>query len=271
VAQAPCLWIQAIMEKGLTSGGKTMETLITAQTTVRDVVAKYPKARAVFEKYGIDYCCGGEKKIEEAVQGKPVTFEELSAELNDAMNRPWAADDTARDWSTASLSELADYIEESHHIFMKAQLPRLRDILMAVEQAHGKRHGEMLKELRGIYDGLQWEIGQHLMKEELVLFPFIRRVETFVHEGGEEPIVHCGTIQNPIRQMEHEHENAGEALAKMRRLTSDYLLPEDACSTFLALYEGLEAMEADLHEHIHLENNILFPRSVELECASGIA
>jgi regulator of cell morphogenesis and NO signaling len=248
-----------------------MEILITAQTIVRDVVAKYPQARAVFEKYGIDYCCGGEKKIEEAMQGKAVAFEELVAELNEAMSGAADPDDTTRDWYAASLSELADYIEERHHTFMKAQLPHLRNILATVERAHNERHGEMLRELLGIYEGLQSEIENHLMKEEQVLFPYIRRIEAFVREGGGEPVVHCGTIQNPIRQMEYEHENAGQALAKMREITSDYRLLEDACNTFRALYEGLEVMEADLHEHIHLENNILFPKSIELECAGEIA
>jgi regulator of cell morphogenesis and NO signaling len=246
-----------------------MKLFITGKTTVRDIVAKYSQTRAVFEKYGIDYCCGGGQTVEKALQGKGMTLESLAAELNDALVAHAGA--PSKDWSEAFPAELADYIEERHHTFMKAQLPRLRNMLAAVQRAHAARHGEMLEELRNIYDSLQWEIEQHLMKEEQILFPYIRRIEAFVHGGGEEPVAHCGTIQNPIRQMEREHDDAGHALSRMRDLTSNYRLPEDACNTFRALYEGLQALETDLHEHIHLENNILFPKSVELECAGKTA
>ncbi|RJP25058.1 MAG: iron-sulfur cluster repair di-iron protein [Candidatus Abyssobacteria bacterium SURF_5] len=248
-----------------------MEGIITRKTTVRDVVVNYPQTRAVFEKYRIDYCCGGAESLEEALRGKNVTFEKLSAELDAALKTPENGDRKARDWSTAAPTELADYIEQRHHGFMKAQLPRVRNLLAAVQRAHAERHGRMLNELRDIYDSLQWEIEQHLMKEEQILFPYIRRIEAFVHNGGQEPVVHCGSIQNPIRQMEHEHENAGGALEKMRELTKEYSLPEDACATFRAVYEGLQAIEADLHEHIHLENNILFPKAIELECVGKAA
>jgi regulator of cell morphogenesis and NO signaling len=207
--------------------------------------------------------------LDAAASEKGVELEKLIADLNDVINAPPAEDRPVRDWTTASLTEFVDYIEERHHTFMKAQLPRLRSLLSAVQRAHAARHEEMLQELGGIYDSLQFEIEQHLMKEERILFPYIRQIDAFAQGRGEEPVVHCGTIQNPIRQMEHEHENAGEALAKMRDLTSNYRLPDDACNSFRALFDGLQALEADLHEHIHLENNILFPRAIEMECAGG--
>lgn len=248
-----------------------MEILIAEKTTVRDIIVKYPRTRPVFERHGIDYCCGGGQELEAALRTKGISREAFSVELKDAVNAPGIESEAERDWSVATPTELADYIEGRHHTFMKEQLPRLRNLMSNVQRAHADRHGALLREMRGIYDALQWEIEQHLMKEEQILFPMIRRIEAFVEGRGEEPVVHCGTIQNPIRQMEHEHDNAGEALAKMRRLSADYTLPDDACNTFRALYEGLQALELDLHEHIHLENNILFPKAVDMECSSGIA
>jgi regulator of cell morphogenesis and NO signaling len=148
---------------------------------------------------------------------------------------------------------------------MREALPRLDNLLNTVIGAHGARHGDMLRALRTTFAGLRQEIEMHLMKEEQVLFPYIRQMEESVSRSGAVPPMHCGTVRNPVRQMEAEHENAGEALASMRSLTEDYTLPADACPTFAALYEGLQDMEADLHEHIHLENNILFPRAEQME------
>jgi regulator of cell morphogenesis and NO signaling len=144
-------------------------------------------------------------------------------------------------------------------------LPRLDGLLAKVQKAHSSMHSDMLGQLRHAYDSLRTELEAHLMKEEQILFPLIKETEAFVHGGGAKPVSHCGSVANPIRQMEREHDDAGNELAIMRKLTGGYQLPIDACQTFAALYEGLAAMEADLHEHIHLENNILFPKSIERE------
>jgi regulator of cell morphogenesis and NO signaling len=151
---------------------------------------------------------------------------------------------------------------------MREQLPRLQDLLAKVLKAHGPKHGTMLNPLQGTYNSLRQEIEQHLMKEEQVLFPYIRQIDEAASRGKPAPEMHCGSVQNPIRQMEHEHDNAGNALSRMRQLTDNYTLPGDACNTFRALYDGLQALEDDLHQHIHLENNILFPKAIKLECAS---
>lgn len=131
--------------------------------------------------------------------------------------------------------------------------------------AHGIKHGEMLARLQRLYDGLHAELDTHLMKEEQILFPAIKAIDAFVNGKGEKPVVQCGSVANPIRQMEAEHDSAGEALAGIRQATDSYRLPADACLTFKALFDGLQTLEADLHEHIHLENNILFPKSIKLE------
>lgn len=136
-----------------------------------------------------------------------------------------------------------------------------------VQKAHGERHGDMLQHLRRAFDALRGELEPHLMKEEQILFPATKGIDAFITEMGPRPEVHCGSVANPIRQMEYEHENAGTVLTEMRSLTDDYHLPEDACASFAALYDGLKVLEADLHEHIHLENNMLFPKSMEQEAS----
>ena len=170
-----------------------------------------------------------------------------------------------KDWASALPTELADHIEQTHHVFMKQQLPRLGTLLEKVLQVHGQRHGKMLEQLKRTFFSLKTDIELHLVKEEQILFPLIRQLDAYQQGQGPVPEVHCGTVANPIGQMEFEHDQAGQFLAQIRTITSDFQLPEDACETFRALYDGLRDMEADLHEHIHLENNILFPEATEVE------
>ncbi|GAB4336756.1 MAG: iron-sulfur cluster repair di-iron protein [Candidatus Abyssubacteria bacterium] len=239
-------------------------------TTVRDIVVNHPRARPVFEKLGIDYCCGGSATLGQAAQQKGIESTRLLAALEDAILAAGPAEECETNWANESVTSLVEHIEQTHHTFMKEQLPRVQNLLVKVVKAHEATHGRMLSQLQSVYQSLRMEIEQHLMKEEQILFPYIRQIADYALGIGEKPLVHCGSIQNPIRQMEHEHDNAGDALARMRELTSDYDLPGDACPTFEALYEGLKSMEADLHEHIHLENNILFPKAADLEVESGV-
>ena len=237
--------------------------VIRQDITVGDLVVRYPQLRLKLEQLGIDYCCGGKKPLIEASEAAGQPWPAVETALNAALTKQPESD--ATDWSRAPLSELVDHIVDSHHAFMKEQLPRLDGLLEKVQNAHGDRHGDMLAPLRQAYSSIRAELEAHLMKEEEILFPAIKANETFLTNGGTKPVSHCGSIQNPIRQMELEHDAAGDELAEMRRLTDGYQLPADACPTFAALYEGLANMEADLHEHIHLENNILFPKSVAQE------
>ena len=150
---------------------------------------------------------------------------------------------------------------------MHEALPRIRDLLRKVLQAHGAHHGDTLRQVHVSYDALDTELTGHLRKEEEVLFPYIVAAEVHRQGGPQGPAACFGTVGNPIRQMETEHESAGAVLAQIRKVTGDYALPDDACPTFRALYEELERMEEDLHQHIHLENNILFPRAIAAESA----
>ncbi|WP_372846007.1 iron-sulfur cluster repair di-iron protein [Pontiella sp.] len=240
-----------------------MKTQIDKTTTVGDFVVQYPQLRQTLEQQGIDYCCGGKKPLGEAAEAAGKEWPAVEAALNAALAEQPEAD--TRDWNSAPLSELVDHIVGTHHAFMKEQLPRLDGLLQKVQKAHSSMHSDMLGKLRRAYDAIRSELEAHLMKEEQILFPLIKETEAFVVGGGQKPVSHCGSVANPIRQMEIEHDNAGNELAVMRKLTDGYQLPIDACQTFAALYEGLAAMEADLHEHIHLENNILFPKAVVQE------
>lgn len=240
-----------------------MKNEIDKNITVGDLIVRHPQLRQSLEKLGIDYCCGGKKPLADAAEVAGLQWGMVEAALTEALTAPQQAD--TRDWNAAPLGELADHILDRHHTFMWEQLPRIDGLLAKVEKAHGEYHGEMLAQLRRRYSTLRSELEAHLTKEEQILFPLIKQTEVYVNGGGAKPVSHCGTVENPIRQMELEHDDAGSELAAMRKLTDNYQLPPDACQTFAALYGGLAAMEADLHEHIHLENNILFPKSVVQE------
>jgi regulator of cell morphogenesis and NO signaling len=157
-----------------------------------------------------------------------------------------------------------NHIVATHHEFLKLEMPRLAQMAAKVRDAHGANHPEVIT-LQQVFLGLQDELSSHMMKEEMVLFPLIERMEAASRAGAGLPPAHCGSVNNPIRMMEYEHDNAGRALEQMRHVTNDYTPPADACNTFRALYHGLKEVEADLHQHIHLENNILHPRASRLE------
>jgi regulator of cell morphogenesis and NO signaling len=233
-------------------------TTSTTDRTVGQIAAESPAAVRVFEKYSIDFCCGGKIPVAEACSRKGLDPAVLLAEIDQAIQGP-AEGQT--DWLAASLPALIDHILNTHHAYMKTQLPRVAALLAKVLQAHSDRHGDMLRAVAAVYGPMKAELDGHLAKEEMVLFPLVRALDGGAKAGS----FHCGSVQNPIRVMWMEHDSAGEALAEMRRLTSDYTAPEDACNTFKALYFELADMERDLHRHIHLENNILFPRAIALE------
>ena len=243
-----------------------MTVQVNEKTTVRDVVGRYPQTRPVFEKHGIDYCCGGGRPLADAARQCGQELPKLIDALKEALDRPTGKAETVeKDWYAASLDELIRHVVDEHHAYMKEALPRLRSLISAVQKAHAAQHGDMLRRVQAIFNDLDEEISSHLMKEEQVLFPFITASEARARQGLPMLPAPCGSVCHPIQQMEHEHESAGRALAGLREATCDYALPPDACPTFRVMYEELQRMEADLHQHIHLENNILFPRAVELE------
>lgn len=230
---------------------------IARETTVGQVVAERPVRARVFEELGIDYCCGGKKPLADACAEKGLDVNEVVRAL---MERDATEAEDGIDWTRVPLSHLTDHIVATHHAYMKQELPRLAQLVEKVLAAHGDNHPE-LHEVREVFYALKDEIEMHLMKEEQVLFPMIVQMEAtraLTH-------LHCGTVGNPIRVMEMEHDSAGQALARLRELTQDYTPPADACNTYRVMLDGLESMEHDLHQHIHKENNILHPRAAALE------
>ncbi len=238
---------------------------LDASKTVRELVLEKPTATQVFEKLGIDYCCGGDKSLNDACAAAQVPVDEVIASLGEAGQAPPVNAD--RDWQAAPLAELAQYIIEKHHGYTRKEIVRLESLLAKVCAVHGQNHPELLH-LQGVFSGLSQELSMHMMKEEHILFPYIMEMEEAVNRKRPLPPAMFGTVQNPVRMMTLEHDSAGEALRALREASKGYALPADACASFQTLYQALEAFEADLHQHIHLENNILFPRSVSMENAA---
>ena len=231
----------------------------TSENTVGEIAAGLPLSVRVFERLGIDFCCGGKVALRDACTGKGLDAASVIAQIQQATQPA----DSATDWQSAPLGALIDHILTAHHAYLKSQLPRLAAMLEKILTKHGDRHGDVLRPLAATFRPMMEELDGHLMKEEMILFPLIRQLE---HAGRpKNGGFHCGSVQNPIRVMVMEHDSAGEALGRLRELTAGYTPPEDACNTYRAFYAELADVERDLHRHIHLENNILFPRAVELE------
>ena len=237
--------------------------MVTERTPVGDIVAKQPRAANLFERHQIDYCCGGDQPLGAACQASGVGVEAVLEELG----RLAAESSLERDWTTAPLVELAAHIVSVHHAYLKGELPVLEARMAKVVAAHGERHGESLFLLSGLFASLKAELEPHLRKEELVLFPVFERYEQARAAGLPRPVPPFGSVQNPIAAMSRQHDEAGATLRRMRQESSNYEVPSDGCATYRALFEGLVRLEADLHRHIHLENNILFPRAVNLEAS----
>jgi regulator of cell morphogenesis and NO signaling len=229
--------------------------------TLADVAATSLSAVRTLEHHGLDYCCGGKQPFDEACRAKGLTPESVMQELEQAQ----AAGVSGKDWQAAPLGELVKHIVATHHEYLKLELPALGNRLDKVHSVHGARDPETLDRMLEVFASLRAELELHLHKEEAILFPFLEQYGDAEAQGQPMPPVPFGTIRAPITMLEWEHESAGGALVKIRALTNDYRLPPYACSTVGALYEGLQALEADLHVHIHLENNILFPRAIALE------
>ncbi len=239
-----------------------MNTELTT-TTVRDIALKMPQTTRVFEEYKIDYCCGGRRPLSEACEIAGANTDEVLAKLS-AMLDAGEGVDTAED---VGLGELIAHIVDTHHVFTREELRNLEPLMQKVVRVHGDTHAG-LTELGEAFVELKNELLPHMEKEEMMLFPYVERLERNQRSGNPGVIfAPFGTVKNPVRVMMNEHDVAGDILKRMRTLANDYTPPEDACPSYTALLHRLQELERDLHRHIHLENNVLFPRAVELEDA----
>jgi len=237
----------------------------TTERTVKELVLENPDVARIFEKLGIDYCCGGNRSLDEACRAANLPMGKVLNSLKMAGQCEQPAKD-ARDWQNEPLADLISHIQGTHHRYTREEIARLVPLFAKVCSQHEEKHPELLH-LRAIFAALAQELTVHMMKEEMVLFPYIERVEeAFIQKETVLPPP-FGSAQNPITMMEHEHDSAGKQLREMRRVSNDYMPPADACLSYETLFRALAAFEADLHLHIHLENNILFPRAIAMEKA----
>ncbi len=236
---------------------------IDTTRTVREFVLELPSSTNVFEQLGIDYCCGGQKPLAEACAAAGIKLDNLAATLEHLQSAQQTRTTAAKSWVTEPLYELIEHIQSTHHVYVREQIPNLEALLDKVTAKHGENHPELAR-VRDQFVALAEELTPHLLREEQILFPYIARSEESSAQHEPAPPACFGSVENPIRMMMSEHDNAGKTLRELRRLTADYKLPEDACTSFRALYKLLQEFEADLHQHIHKENNILFPRAMQV-------
>jgi regulator of cell morphogenesis and NO signaling len=231
------------------------------EETLGQLAAKDLRKAEVFRKYGLDFCCGGKKTVKQACAEKGLDVVKIEQELRQADQAPSIPSLAYDEWP---LDFLADYIVNTHHNYVRKSLPELSRLAAKVAGVHGGSHPELLV-INKLVAEINEELSTHLIKEERILFPFIKGLVHRDTDGQPSFAAHFNSVQQPISMMEMEHEVAGGHLESIRSLTHNYALPADACASYSLLYRMLEEFESDLHIHVHLENNILFPKALKLE------
>lgn len=233
----------------------------TGSRTIGSIVAADFRAAAVFSAHGIDFCCRGERTMQAVCTAQNIDLATLEAEIDAALRHGLPI---AEDPATWTLTHLVDHIEHVHHAYVNARTPVLQQYLDKLCKVHDAQHPELF-EIAREFDACAGAMAAHMKKEELVLFPFIRRMELAQREGSAPPLPHFGTVENPVNMMKHEHDEEGERFRRIATLSNGHTPPDDGCNTYRAAFALLKEFEEDLHRHIHLENNILFPKALELE------
>ncbi len=266
------LYYQLLAEKGQTftwdyleNGPETWQVKIQkrngeVEDTIGEMVTKDFRKAQVFKKMGIDFCCGGKKTLKEVCDRKGIDFASLDAELK-------AFDETQNiifDFNNWELDFLTDYIINTHHKYVKENIPFITELANKVARVHGDRHPEVI-EVAHVFNSLAKDLNLHMMKEEKILFPHIKELVEAKKSGKSMVVAPFGKVDNPTQMMESEHEQAGEDMLAIRKATNGFALPPDACNSYQVLYKKLAEFENDLFNHVHLENNILFPKSIALE------
>lgn len=232
----------------------------TRTDLIGEMVAEDFRTAAVFKKYGIDFCCRGGRTIEDACKDKTVDAETIYNELENIPNQS----NNNIDFKSWPLDLLVEYVEKTHHAYVEEKTPILLAFLDKLCKVHGERHPELF-EINKLFNETAQELSAHLKKEELILFPFIKKMANAKRKGSTIEAPAFGTIENPVHMMEHEHTTEGDRVAKISALSNQYTPPADGCNTYKVAYAMLQEFENDLHTHIHIENNILFPKSIQLE------
>jgi len=232
---------------------------------IGDIVAEDFRTAAVFKRHGIDFCCKGGRTIEEACSNKKLNPEEIYNEIENLPKNKGSS----IDFNSWPLDLLADYIEKTHHRYVEEKTPVLQAFLDKLCKVHGDRHPELF-EINELFNESAHDLGAHMKKEELILFPFVRNMIKTRSSGMPLPRPAFGTVENPVNMMKHEHTAEGDRFRKIAEITGEYTPPADACNTYRVAFAMLQDFENDLHRHIHLENNILFPKAIQLEKESAV-
>ena len=235
------------------------------ENKVKDVAISNPAARQAVEDPGVHNCCGEGKSVHEACLHSDVSAEQILARLRENGKN---VNPGAKDFATAPLNELTRYIREKHHSYVREAITRIQSLLIKVTAVYAKNHIE-LAAIHNHFSEVAREMIQHMQKEEMILFPYIDALEKAANGNGALETPFFQTVRNPIHAMMKDHDAAEDRMKQIRKASSDYTAPGNACTSYKALYQELNAFEADLHQHVHLENNILFPRAVELEAAAN--
>jgi regulator of cell morphogenesis and NO signaling len=234
---------------------------INQDTIIGELVAQDYRAASVFKKYGIDFCCQGNRSIRDACTKKEIDIKNVLTELEAATN---AITNHATDYKSWPLDLLADYIEKKHHRYVEARIVEIKPYLKKICEVHGERHPELL-EIQKEFIASAGELAAHMKKEEFILFPFARKLEKARQERSKVNAPQFGTVQNPVQMMMDEHSTEGDRFSRIETLSNHYTPPQDGCTTYKVTFALLKEFEQDLHLHIHLENNILFPKTIALE------
>lgn len=225
---------------------------------IGEIVVKFPKAADVLKEYKVDFCCGGDRPLSEAIKEQGINEAELLDKINNLYDKFLASRSENRKWEEAPFSELIDYVVNTHHAYLQNELPKISELTTKILRVHGLNHEELAK-VHKLFHSLKTELEQHLIKEETIEFPLIKEYEKTKSEDS------LNRAIKVVEELEQEHEGAGDILKELRKITNDYSVPEDGCNSYRLTYVKLEELEGDLFQHIHLENNILFPRLLALK------
>ncbi len=231
--------------------------------TLAQIVTGNHRTAAIFEKYHLDFCCKGKRSLKQACTEQNIAIDELLNELKNLPSNTINGGQASFPFDKLGLSQLAEYIVSTHHDYVKKELPQLFAYIQKVASKHGGRHPELFK-IFELVTALKEEMELHMQKEEDVLFPRIKEIEKTAQEPEENYRLSISYLQGPVTIMEQEHDHAGSLMEEIRTLSNNYKAPADACTTYQLTYASLQAFEIDLHQHVHLENNILFPKAIEL-------
>lgn len=229
--------------------------------SLAQIVNSNHKAASVFEKYHLDFCCKGKRSLEQACTEQQLTVSQITGELENLFANE--GNTKAIDFEKMNLTQLCDYIVQTHHAYVKNEMPQIYAYLEKVSSKHGERHPELYKIFQ-TFAAVKEEMEGHMNKEELLLFPRIKELQKIAADENGNLQLNITYVQSPITVMEQEHEHAGTLLNDIRTLSNDYTPPQDACTTYRLCFAALKAFELDLHQHVHLENNILFPKAIRM-------